>query len=62
MITNFFDSSLSNYWVKIKDTKQLLNDVHQKISKRTQKQLQAFAEENPEIKQPDPEYDQSLKR
>ncbi len=25
MITNFFDSSLSNYWVKIKDTKQLLN-------------------------------------
>ena len=24
MITNFFDSSLSNYWVKIKDTKQLL--------------------------------------
>lgn len=42
--------------------KNQLNDVHQKISKRTQKQLQAFAEENPEIKQPDPEYDQSLKR
>ena len=27
MITNFFDSSLSNYWVKIKDTKQLLKEV-----------------------------------
>lgn len=39
-----------------------LNDVHQEISKRTQKQLQAFAEQNPEIKQPDPESDQSLKR
>ncbi|WP_235018462.1 branched-chain amino acid transport system II carrier protein [Pediococcus acidilactici] len=25
MITNFFDSSLSNYWVKIEDTKQLLS-------------------------------------
>uniref|UniRef100_UPI00403F59C4 hypothetical protein n=1 Tax=Lentilactobacillus hilgardii TaxID=1588 RepID=UPI00403F59C4 len=28
MITNFFDSSLSNYLVKIKDTKQLLIKVH----------------------------------
>ncbi len=28
MITNFFDSSLSNYWVKIKDTKQLLRNNH----------------------------------
>ncbi len=36
--------------------------MHQEISDRTQKQLKAFAEENPEIKQPDPEYDQSLKR
>ncbi|MCT3588974.1 hypothetical protein EFS12_12665, partial [Levilactobacillus brevis] len=42
--------------------KDQLNDVHQEISNRTQKQLKAFAEENPEIKQPDPEYDQSLKR
>ncbi|MEL5725216.1 LtrC-like protein, partial [Lactiplantibacillus pentosus] len=42
-------------------TKQL-NDVHQEISERTQTQLKAFAEQNPEIKQPDPEYDQSLKR
>ncbi|MQS98349.1 ArdC-like ssDNA-binding domain-containing protein [Companilactobacillus halodurans] len=42
--------------------KNQLNDVHQEISDRTQKQLKAFAEENPEIKQPDPEYDQSLKR
>ena len=29
MITNFFDSSLSNYWVKIKDTKQLLRKTHE---------------------------------
>lgn len=42
--------------------KNQLNDVHQEISERTQKQLQAFAEQNPGIKQPDPEYDQSLKR
>ncbi|MDN6032391.1 MAG: LtrC-like protein, partial [Lactococcus lactis] len=42
--------------------KNQLNDVHQEISDRTQKQLRAFAEENPEIKQPDPEYDQSPKR
>ena len=42
--------------------KNQLNDVHQKISKRTQKQLQAFAKQNPEIKQPDSEPDQSLKR
>ncbi|WP_172598661.1 LtrC [Lacticaseibacillus paracasei] len=33
--------------------------MHQ--NQRTQKQLQAFAEQNPGIKQPDPEYDQSLK-
>ncbi|WP_305775088.1 ArdC-like ssDNA-binding domain-containing protein [Lactiplantibacillus plantarum] len=42
--------------------KNQLNDVHQEISERTQKQLQAFAEQNPEIKQPDSEPDQSLKR
>ncbi|MCB5223358.1 ImmA/IrrE family metallo-endopeptidase [Lactiplantibacillus pentosus] len=39
-----------------------LNDVHHEISERTQKQLQAFAEQHPEIKQPDSEPDQSLKR
>ncbi|MGN5247106.1 ArdC-like ssDNA-binding domain-containing protein (plasmid) [Lactiplantibacillus plantarum] len=42
--------------------KNQLNDVHQEISKRTQNKLQAFAEENLEIKQPDSEPDQSLKR
>ena len=41
--------------------KNQLNDVHQEISDRTQKQLQAFAEENPSIKQPKSELDQSLK-
>ena len=30
-----------------------LTDVHQEISKRTQKQLKAFAEQNPAIKQPE---------
>ena len=44
------------------ELKNKFNDVHQKISKRTQKQLQAFAEQNPEIKQPKSELDQSLKR
>jgi len=38
-----------------------LTDVHQEISKRTQKQLKAFAEGNPSIKQPKSELDQSLK-
>lgn len=42
--------------------KKQLNDVHQEISERTQKQLQAFAEQNPGIKQPESELDQSLKR
>jgi virulence-associated protein VapD len=41
--------------------KNKLNDVHHEISKRTQKQLQAFAKQNPEIKSPDIESDQSLK-
>ncbi|KRN27643.1 ArdC-like ssDNA-binding domain-containing protein [Liquorilactobacillus mali] len=44
------------------ELKNKLNDIHHEISNRTQKQLQAFAEENPEIKQPDSEPDQSLKR
>lgn len=39
-----------------------LNDIHHEISKRTQKQLQVFAEQNPEIKQPKSELDQGLKR
>ncbi|MCU4685342.1 ArdC-like ssDNA-binding domain-containing protein [Lactiplantibacillus paraplantarum] len=39
-----------------------LNDVHHEISNRTQKQLKIFAEQNPEIKQPESELDQSLKR
>ncbi|WP_076655306.1 ArdC family protein [Lactiplantibacillus plantarum] len=42
--------------------KNQLNDVHQEISDRTQKQLKTFAEQNPEIKQPKSELDQSLKR
>ncbi len=44
------------------ELKNQLNAVHQEISERTQKQLKTFAEENPEIKQPDSEPDQSLKR
>lgn len=39
-----------------------LNDIHHEIGKRTQKQLQAFTEQNPSIKQPKSELDQSLKR
>lgn len=42
--------------------KNQLHEIHEEISKRTQKQLQAFAEQNPEIKQPKSELDQSLKR
>ncbi|MCM6795716.1 LtrC-like protein, partial [Levilactobacillus brevis] len=44
------------------ELKNNLNDIHHEISNRTQKQLQAFAEQNPEIKQPESELDQSLKR
>lgn len=44
------------------ELKNKLNDVHQEISNRTQKQLKAFAEENSEIKQPDSEPDRSMKR
>ncbi|MCT3287852.1 ArdC-like ssDNA-binding domain-containing protein [Lactiplantibacillus pentosus] len=42
--------------------KNQLHEIHEEISERTQKQLQAFAKKNPEIKQPDSEPDQSLKR
>ena len=44
------------------ELKNKLNDLHHEISNRTQKQLQACAEQNPEIKQPKSELDQSLKR
>ena len=44
------------------ELKNQLNDVHQEISNRTQKQLQDFIKQNPAIKQPDSEPDQSLKR
>ncbi|MQN23519.1 ArdC-like ssDNA-binding domain-containing protein [Lentilactobacillus buchneri] len=44
------------------ELKNKLNDVHQEISNRTQKQLKAFAKQNPEIKQLYSEPDQSLKR
>lgn len=44
------------------ELKNKLNDIHHEISNRTQKQLQAFAEQNPEIKQPKSELDQGLKR
>jgi uncharacterized membrane protein YccC len=43
------------------ELKNQLNAVHQEISSRTQKQLKTFTEENPGIKQPDPESDQSRK-
>lgn len=42
--------------------KNQLHEIHEEISNRTQKQLQAFAEQNPEIKQPESKLDQSLKR
>ncbi len=44
------------------ELKNKLNDIHHEISNRTRKQLQAFAEQNPEIKQPDLESDRSMKR
>ncbi|WP_419713168.1 ArdC-like ssDNA-binding domain-containing protein [Lentilactobacillus buchneri subsp. silagei] len=43
------------------ELKNKLNDIHHEISERTQKQLKSFAEQHPEIKQPDSELDQSLK-
>lgn len=42
--------------------KNQLHEIHEEISNRTQKQLQAFAEQNPEIKQPKSQLDQGLKR
>ncbi|MDQ7938749.1 hypothetical protein RA086_14130 [Lactiplantibacillus sp. WILCCON 0030] len=42
--------------------KNQLHEIHEEISERTQKQLKSFAKQNPEIKQPDSEPDQSLKR
>ncbi|ARN94024.1 LtrC-like protein (plasmid) [Levilactobacillus brevis] len=42
--------------------KNQLNNVHQEISNRTQKQLKAVAEEDPKIKQLDLEPDRSMKR
>ncbi|KYM69726.1 LtrC-like protein [Lactiplantibacillus plantarum] len=42
--------------------KNQLHEIHEEISERTQKQLKAFAEQNPEIKQPDLESDRSMKR
>ena len=44
------------------ELKNKLNDLHHEISNRTQKQLQAFTEENPSIKQPEAELGQGLKR
>ncbi|AOB21373.1 ArdC-like ssDNA-binding domain-containing protein [Lactiplantibacillus plantarum] len=42
--------------------KNQLNDVHQEISNRTQKQLKAFSEQNPAIKQPEHNAAKTLKR
>lgn len=39
-----------------------LNDVHHEISNRTQKQLKAFSEQNPAIKQPEHNAAKTLKR
>ncbi|WP_225362364.1 hypothetical protein, partial [Lentilactobacillus parabuchneri] len=49
MITNFFDSSLSNYWVKIKDTKQLLSATCQPIG-RPGRPVRAVSESSPGYK------------
>ena len=42
--------------------KNKLNDVHHEISNRTQKQLKAFSEQNPAIKQPEHNAAKTLKR
>ncbi|QQM62657.1 hypothetical protein JH395_15915 (plasmid) [Lactiplantibacillus plantarum] len=42
--------------------KNQLHEIHEEISKRTQKQLQAFAEQNPAIKQPEHNAAKTLKR
>lgn len=42
--------------------KNQLHEIHEEISNRTQKQLKAFAEQNPEIKQPEKEETQQIRR
>ncbi|KAF0468998.1 hypothetical protein GBP40_08280 [Pediococcus acidilactici] len=42
--------------------KNKLNDVHHEINNRTQKQLKAFSEQNPAIKQPEHNAAKTLKR
>jgi len=44
------------------ELKNKLNDIHHEISNRTQKQLKAFAKQNPEIKQPRQDESQQIKR
>lgn len=44
------------------ELKNQLNDVHQEISNRTQKQLQDFVRQNPKITQPRQNEQQQIKR
>ncbi len=44
------------------ELKNQLNDVHQEISNRAQKQLQDFVRQNPKIKQPSQDESQQLER
>lgn len=44
------------------ELKNQLNDVHQEISNRTQKQLQDFVRQNPKITQPRQDKQQQIKR
>ncbi|KGO32579.1 hypothetical protein Q757_00280 [Oenococcus alcoholitolerans] len=44
------------------ELKNQLNDVHQEISDRTQKQLQDFVRQNPEIRQAERNTGETLKR
>lgn len=44
------------------ELKNQLNDVHQEISNRTQKQLQDFVSQNPEIRQAERNTGETLKR
>ena len=43
------------------ELKNKLNDIHHEISNRTQKQLKAFSEQNPAIKQPEHNAAKTLK-
>ncbi len=43
------------------ELKNQLNDVHQEISNRTQKQLQDFVRQNPNITQPRQDEQQQMK-